>query len=151
MGVVPRDQIERFLLVNDMKKDTNNKTSVCCKAVVKNATEPEKMLGVPALYCSKCGKEHEDKFNWAEYLAGMKKDPQRHIVVIAKYFTVKQLTFQSRGEVGVAMRRHFRAAKAVAEFKTDKIRKAFDYCEDKYSNIDWTIETVLKILTSTNL
>lgn len=147
-----RDLTRRFLLVNDMKKDINKKISVCCKAIVRDATKPEKMLGVPNFYCSKCGKEYiEEKFNWAEYLAGMKKDPQRHIVVIAKYFTVRQLSFQSRGEVGVAMRRHFRAAKAVAEFKTDKIRKAFDYCDDKYSNIDWTIETVLKILTSTNL
>jgi len=91
------------------------------------------------------------EFVWLEYLATMRKSKQRHIKIIAKYFTIRNLSYSTADEVGVVMKRHFRAASQVAKFETPKIKKAFEYCEDKYSNIDWTVDTVLKILSSTNL
>lgn len=95
--------------------------------------------------------ETTKEFNWEEYLSEMRHSKQRHIQIIAKYFTVRELSYSSYDEVGVVLKRHFRAASAVAKFEVPKIKKAFEYCEDKYSNIDWTIDTVLKVLASTNL
>lgn len=96
-------------------------------------------------------KIEEKEFVWEEYLDGMRKSTSRHVQVIAKYFSVRNLSFSSKDEAGIAMKRHFRAASQVAKFEVKKIKKAFEYCEDKYSSIDWTIDTVLKVLTSTNL
>jgi hypothetical protein len=95
--------------------------------------------------------EEEKPFVWEEYLLQMRESKQRHIQVIAKYFIVRGLSYSSKEEVGVVMKRHFRAASEVAKFDVPKIKKAFEYCQDKYSNIDWTCDTVLKILSSTNL
>jgi hypothetical protein len=91
------------------------------------------------------------EFNWEEYLDDIRHSKQRHVQIIAKYFTVRGLAYSSVDEVAMVLKRHFRAASAVAKFETVKIKKAFEYCEEKYSNIDWTIETILKVLSSTNL
>lgn len=39
--------------------DCPERFSLCCKAICKSASEPERMLGVPAFFCSKCGKDWE--------------------------------------------------------------------------------------------
>lgn len=96
-------------------------------------------------------KDTTKEFNWEEYLTEMRHSKQRHIQIIAKYFSLRGLSYSSKDEVGVVMKRHYRAASQVAKFDILKIKKAFEYCDDKYSNIDWTVDTVLKILSSTNL
>lgn len=87
-------------------------------------------------------------FSFKEYLEKMQKDKQPSIRFIAFFFKKKKLTFDSEGEVRVAIKRHLRAANDVIKFGSAKVNAAVKECERMESEgINWTIETVLKVLT----
>lgn len=86
-----------------------------------------------------------DVFNFKDYLKGMEDNKGRHINVIGHYFEQKGLTFDSKEEVGSAIKRHLRAAMEVAKFTDAKIVKATD--QAKKETDKWTVETILKVLT----
>lgn len=43
--------------ISCLGSDCPERFSLCCHAHSRSASEPEKMLGVPHFFCSKCGKE----------------------------------------------------------------------------------------------
>ena len=59
------------------------------------------------------------------------------------------------GKMQAIIKRHVRPAKDLLDFDSKELIKAFDYCQKKYIDdaptgreVDWTLETVLKALTS---
>jgi len=95
--------------------------------------------------------EDDTPFSYEEYLKEMRKSEDARMRLIAVYFTRRGLTFSSKGEIGVAIKRHLRAATDVTKFEKDKVNNALNYCKDKYNDIDWTLDTVKKVLTGANL
>lgn len=95
--------------------------------------------------------QDDELFSYEEYLKEMRKSEDARMRLIAVYFTRRGLTFSTRGEIGVAIKRHLRAATDVTKFEKDKVNNALNYCKDKYGDIDWTLDTVKKVLTGANL
>ena len=56
--------------------DCPERFSLCCHAGSRSASEPEILLGVPAYYCSKCGKE----FQGGECTAGDGKEITEELI-----------------------------------------------------------------------
>ncbi len=86
-------------------------------------------------------------FSFTSYLEEMMKDKQRIIQIIGYFFKFKGLKFENLQEIQAAIKRHLRAAKELQGFDALKVHKAMEECKRKYSDISWTLETVLKELT----
>lgn len=93
------------------------------------------------------GEKTEPPFVWDTYLDSMFDNKNTAIQVIAFYFRERGKYFDSKKEVGVAIKRHLRAANQVAVFPEDKVRRAFKTVKEKHNDIDWTLDTILKVLT----
>lgn len=87
-------------------------------------------------------------FSWPEYVDKLIDDNKRHIQLIGYYFREKGISFDSREKANAAITRHLRAAKLLVPFDEKELEWASNYCKTKYSEIDWTLETMLKILSS---
>ncbi len=87
-------------------------------------------------------------FSWDAYLEKMDNDSRKHIQVIAFFFRERGLSFDSEEEAKAAIKRHLRDATAVLKFPEEKVTAAVDKARTKYRDIDWTIGTLLKILTN---
>ena len=88
-----------------------------------------------------------EPFIWSEYLEKMFNNKDVAIQVIAFYFKERGKKFDTKPEVAVAIKRHLRPARQVAVFSEDKVRRAFKVVKEKHPDIDWTLETIVKILT----
>lgn len=96
--------------------------------------------------------ENKELFNTRKYIAEkMITDKKRYIQLIGKYFITRKLDFKSKNALQEAIKRHLRAAIKVSNFTDEEIKAAARMCKRKYFNIDWTMDTILKILTSTNV
>jgi hypothetical protein len=91
------------------------------------------------------------EFNFEDYLKTMLSDKNRHIQIIAKYIATRGLKFDTKDKVQVAIRRHLRPARQLCAFSDEELRYAAEFCQKKYYNIDWTLDTMLKVLTSTKI
>ena len=85
-------------------------------------------------------------WDWNNYLKEMSTDKRKHIRIIASYLGRRKKTFKSQPEASEAVKRHLRAAISVSKFERDDIVNAMNKC-DKMEDIDYTLETVLKVLT----
>lgn len=85
-------------------------------------------------------------FDFRAELVKMRADTRIHVRVIARYITARRIRFDSMAELRVAIARHSRAAVQVAKFAKEKIDAAIRDCE-ALQDIEWTLETVLKMLT----
>lgn len=85
-------------------------------------------------------------FKWEEYLKGMFEDNRDHINIIALYFREKMLRFDTPEQASVAIKRHLVAATQVSKWPEDKIMAAVQKARREWPE-NWTIETVLKVLT----
>jgi hypothetical protein len=93
----------------------------------------------------------KEKFDTRTYIEEkMIHDPKRHIQLLGKFFNTRKLRFDSYDKLQEAIKRHSRAAIRVAKFSDSEIKQAVRVCKDKYRDIDWTLDTILKILTNHN-
>ena len=92
-----------------------------------------------------------ESFDFPAYVEIMREDKQRHIQLIGNYFKRRKLSFDSKEKTAAAIKRHLRAAKSLEPFSKSEIRAAVHVCDEKYYDIDWTLDTVLKVLTSNTL
>ena len=90
----------------------------------------------------------KQEFSWPAYLDQMSKDKRRHIRLIALYWEAKNIRFTTSAAAEVAMKRHLRDASTLSKFSPDELKHAVAYRKEKYPNIDWTLGTLFKILTS---
>ena len=88
-------------------------------------------------------------FVWEKYLEDMMNDNNPAVRLIAVYFNINKLKFDSLKEVQIAIKRHIRSANQVKEFSKEKIIKAIQECKQQYEpkGIKWTFETLIKQLT----
>jgi len=88
-------------------------------------------------------------FNWNEYLKKMDANKSEHIQLLAHFFRVKGMKADTQAEAIAFIKRHTKAAAQVSKFSKSKVMDAIAECKkmkDK-DNIEWTVETVLKVLT----
>lgn len=89
----------------------------------------------------------EEKFDLPAYLEEMDNDKRRHIQIIGYFIEKKGLKFDNKKEIQAAINRHCRDAKELVGFSALKVDKAMEQCQKKYSDVGWTLRTVLKELT----
>lgn len=93
------------------------------------------------------GKEKtEDEFNWQDTLDKMFESERQDINVIAFFFLKKKISFESKEQYQVALRRHLRIAKDLIPFTDKQIELAAKDAEKEYPDM-WTLETLVKLLT----
>lgn len=92
--------------------------------------------------------EENVPFIWEEELKKLDDSPQKHIQIIAFFFRVKKLRFDNNEQLQTAMKRHMRPARSLVGFTEKDLNRAIDVAEDKYADVQWTLETLVKILTS---
>lgn len=85
-------------------------------------------------------------FSWKEYKVKLRNDPRDHVQLIGHYFHKRGLEFDSVAAAQVAIARHSRAAIKAMSFSREKINEAIRKCQ-ALDGIDWTLETVVKMLT----
>lgn len=74
----------------------------------------------------------------------LENDKRRDLQVIGLYLSRRKPDIRTKEQLSVTIKRHLRAAKALAPFDDEQIIKAFRKASDVQG---WTIETALKILT----
>jgi len=86
-------------------------------------------------------------FSLKEEIKKLEDNPRRDLNIIAFYATQRNPNIETKGQFRVFISRHLRAAKEVKEFSDEQIISAAKKCKEKYKDIDWTIETIKKVLT----
>lgn len=91
-------------------------------------------------------------FSREEYLKEMKSDKNIAIRIIGQYLAIRKIQFNSRAQAQVLIKRHIRAANQLKVFSMSTLKKVARYCVDKYgrNNVDWTLETMIKVVSSQN-
>lgn len=92
-------------------------------------------------------KQPELPFSWDQYLEGMYQNKDRAIQIIAAFFDVRGISFSSAKQVQVGIRRHLRAARQLSNFETDVVARAMEKAQRKHGDVDWTLETLIKLIT----
>lgn len=92
-------------------------------------------------------KKEANPFSLAEEIKKLEDSPRRDLNVVAMYLEHRKPDLQNREQYQVALRRHLRAAKALANFTDQQIIKALKFADKEYKDIGWTLETLTKILT----
>lgn len=94
------------------------------------------------------GSQSSPPFVYFDYLKKMDEDKREAIQLMAHFFRERELKFDSLPELREAITRHVKAANKVIKFPKDKVFSAIKKCKDKHSDVDWSLETVLKKLTN---
>jgi hypothetical protein len=84
-------------------------------------------------------------FSLKEKIKEMEENKRRDINVIALYFEERKPDIQSEEQYQVALTRHLRAAGQLKHFSDEQILKGVE--KAKRQTPEWTIETVVKMLT----
>lgn len=138
---------KRTLFVKENKAYTDALPSV-------NSLLPEVRLGKDRLV--KSIPAPEAPFVLEEKLEQMEKNPNSHLDVIASFIREKELKIENGKQLSAVIKRYARAAKEIAgAYSTEQIYAAVDKIKKdndrrKRQNgdvVDWTLETVLKMLT----
>lgn len=85
-------------------------------------------------------------FVWSKYLEAMHEHSQRHVSVIAYFFEKKGISFDSKEEAQVAIKRHLRDARDVAKFSDEKISEITTQLLKEFPA--FTIGTIMKRLSN---
>lgn len=89
----------------------------------------------------------ESPFLWEEYLKKMGEDKNKALNIIAFFFRARSVTFETKKQAQIGIKRHLRVANQLKEFSPQQVYEAMKRVSLKHQNIDWTLETVLKALT----
>lgn len=86
-------------------------------------------------------------FDMTTELKKLDDNPRRDLNIIGFYFEERKTTFENREQFNTALRRHLRAAKDLKPFTDKQLNFAMREAKRKHSDVDWTLETLIKILT----
>lgn len=87
-------------------------------------------------------------FSLEEKLQEMEKEENSHSDIIATFVREKGLVLLNQKQLDMVKYRYTATAKRMSGAYTNKeIYKAYDYAKKNYKDIDWTLETLIKILT----
>jgi hypothetical protein len=83
-------------------------------------------------------------FSFTVELNKLRDSTSRTNKLIYNYWKTKELVFQNKKQFDSAYKRELRPAKALDGYTSEQINRTFRYCQDNYSDIPWTLETVGK-------
>lgn len=90
-------------------------------------------------------------FSLKEEIEKMENDSRRDLNLIGFYAQERLSTLsgkiKNKAQLSAFIRRHLQAAGKLKVYNDDQVVKATDAVRQKYRDIDWTLETVLKELT----
>jgi len=91
--------------------------------------------------------EASTPFSMTTELKKLDNNPRRDLQIIAFYFAERRISFENQGQFNTALRRHLRPAKELKPFTDKQLNYAVREAKSKHSDIEWTLETLIKILT----
>jgi hypothetical protein len=90
----------------------------------------------------------ENRMNLEEFVTWTKKSTQVHVRIISWYASKCDPLLHTKEQWKQYLKRHLRAAKNLSSFTVAQVERAYkEIMEDEYLT-SWTLETILKKLTS---
>ncbi len=89
----------------------------------------------------------EKDWSFQTWIDSLKASPRKYIRIVALFFVEKPVTFENALQARAGLSRHVRAAKNLEGFTGEQIKNAMAVAREKHSDVGWTLETVVKILT----
>ena len=88
-------------------------------------------------------------YNFQEQIKLLEDNPRRDLNIVAFYLAERKPNLQTQDQFNLAIRRHLRGAKALQVFTNEQIIAGAKKAKREYGDkgIDWTLETLTKILT----
>lgn len=84
-------------------------------------------------------------FSLEDELTKLEENSRRDLNIIAFYFRERKTQFKDKEQFNIALKRHLRPAKELSPFSDEQIATASIKAKKDYP--EWTIETLVKILT----
>lgn len=86
------------------------------------------------------------EFNLDEKLEGLRLSKHIHDKLIGLYFRMKKFNFENNKQYQAEYKRNIRIARALADsgYSPEQFKKTMRYCEDKFKDFGWKLETVSK-------
>jgi DNA-binding transcriptional regulator YhcF (GntR family) len=95
--------------------------------------------------------KEEDDFSFDTMIKALEDSDQRHLNIIALFCEKRKDVIRQKilnhNQRKIFLRRHVKSASALKHYTNEQLIDAFNAVEEKYKDIDWTLETVLKELT----
>jgi len=85
-------------------------------------------------------------WNFDSKLEEMKKDPRRHIQIIALYWIAKKIRFENDKQYQPNLRRELKPATALSGYKDEDIKETIKTIENTEYLRKWTLETITKFI-----
>ena len=85
------------------------------------------------------------EWNWVEYRDGMEKGNRRDLEIIADFFRIKKVTFETKDQAEAGLKRWLKTASLLKKFSDDQLSKATKKAQEQHPDI-WNLETVYKKL-----
>ena len=91
-------------------------------------------------------------FSYKEILKDMRSSPKDIDRILAFFWEKKKFVFENSKQLSIRYGRDCKGAKQIIEsgYNEKQIENTFLYVEKKYSEVDWTLETLLKALAEAN-
>lgn len=91
-------------------------------------------------------------FNMANEFNKMFKSTKKMDRLLAFFWSEKQFIFENKKQLASRYKRDCKSAKAILEsgYSAENIKTTVNYIKNKYKDIDWTLETVLKTIAEAN-
>lgn len=134
---------ENKKVLNETSNETTNKTSNETTDEAGTKNDKEELKNDKEEYIAETSSAKE--FIFSEYIKILEDSNRRDLNIIALYFDNKKPDIKSLDQARVAVKRHLRPAKQLTPFTDEQILKAIP--KAKQSTPDWTIETLVKIVT----
>lgn len=125
-------------------KNTANNTIVNTKENTIAGTSP-----------ASASKERENSpiIDFKEEMERLQGSPRRDLQVVGLYMEFRKVTLQktihNKAQLSLFIKRHLKSANQIvkAEYTDDQIVEFFEETNKKMKDIDWTIESVIKVIT----
>lgn len=92
------------------------------------------------------------EWKYENTLEDMRKGEDKTKKVLAYFWTLKEFKFENSKQVSLRFGRDMKTAKKLVDsgYSGKQIENGFDYVQKKYKDIDWTLETVVKVIAEAN-
>lgn len=91
-------------------------------------------------------------WDYSEKLKEMKKSEKPLDRLLAYFWVEKEFVFENGKQLSTRYTRDCKPAKKILEsgYNAKHVKNAVEYIQEKYKDVDWTLETVLKVIAEAN-
>lgn len=111
-----------------------NSNHLSVSAIAEDSNKPFKVKEIPL------------EFNFENELKKLSESYWKPDKIIALFWMRKKWKFENMKQFKTERSRQLKSAKALEGYNSEQLTKAFQYCEDNYSNFPWGLETCLKVI-----